>query len=150
MNYDQISHGSRVVFNAQWLLACDGWLAPALTVTLKQCQSEVTVCTLTGVLTKDTTHIVKAALTRAQHTDDAHLIIDLSAVTCLDLTGLSTLLETRHRHTLTRGGRVAAVAMPRPSASSDPYAVIGLEASFDIYDELAAALSSCAGADSTP
>jgi anti-anti-sigma regulatory factor len=138
------------VFMHGGLLTCHGWLAPALTVTLKQFPSDVTVCTIIGVLTKDTTHILKAALTRAQHIDNAHLIIDLSVVTCLDLAGLSTILETRHRHTLTRGGGVAAVAMSRPSASSDPYAVIGLEASFDIYDELAAALSSCAGADSTP
>lgn len=114
------------MFDARWPFHVRQWLAPGLTVTLKQFPSDVTVCTLTGVLTKDTTRLVKTALTRARHTDDTHLIIDLSPVTCLDLAGLSSLLETRHRHTLNRRGHVAMVAISSLALPQIPTLLSGL------------------------
>jgi ABC-type transporter Mla MlaB component len=93
-----------------------------------------------GPITKGTTPILKAALEKARHHGRAHLIIDLSAVTCFDLAGLSALLEARHRHTLNGINRPAIVAISNPQSPSDPYAVIGLQACFDIYDNLTTAL----------
>lgn len=144
--------GGWVVLDERWPFDTLRWFAPAaaLTAVLTQPQPDTTVCTVTGVITKDTTRILKAALAQARHDDNDHLIIDLSAVTCLDLAGLYTLLEARHRHTISGGGHPVVVAMSNFSATSDSYAVIGLEASFDMYDDLAAALHACAGADSSP
>jgi S-adenosyl methyltransferase len=57
---------------------------PALTVTLSRPQPTTTVCTVTGAVTWNTQPLLSNALTQARRDDNAHLIIDLSAVTFMD------------------------------------------------------------------
>jgi anti-sigma B factor antagonist len=124
-----------------------------LTVTAAPAQSlpDTTVCTVTGQINRDTAPVLRDALVAARRDDNAHLVIDLSAVTSMDSAGLYTLLEARYKHDIDGGGHLAAVVAPSSRAIPDLY-VVSLEATFDVHHDLAGALHACAsaGPDSGP
>jgi anti-anti-sigma regulatory factor len=126
---------------------------PPITVTLSRPQPATTVCTVTGAVDWNTRPVVKNALTQARHDDNAHLVIDLSAVTSMDAACPYTLLEARFRHHLNGGGHLAVIIAP----NSPVYElhIVALRAAFDVHSTLADALQACASAggarcDKTP
>jgi len=123
-----------------------------ITAALAQPQPDTTVCTVTGAINRDTTPVLRSALAQAPRDDNAHLVIDLSAVTSMDLAGLHSLLEARRKHNIDGGGHLVVVVPSNSQAIADLYVVVGLEASFDVYDDLTGALYACAsaGTDSGP
>lgn len=139
----------RTVRDESWRHKPSSWSPqePPLTAVLAWPHPDTTVCTLTGTINPTTTFILRDALTTAQRDANAHLIIDLSAVTSIDLAGLSALLEARHYHHINGGGRLAVVPAVIYRAFSDLYAVVGLEASFDMYHDLTEALHACTSRD---
>lgn len=116
--------------------------APAITVTLSRPQPDTTVCTITGTINWNTTPLVRNALTEAQQNDNAHLVIDLSAVTFMDSAGPYTLLEARFKHHLSGGGHLAVIADPN-SAAIPELQMVALQAAFDIHPTPADALQAC-------
>lgn len=134
-----------------------GWLrqnslcpsgGPPITVTLSRPQPDTTVCTVTGVVDWNTRPVVKNALTQARQDDNAHLVIDLSAVTSMDAACPYTLLEARFKHNLSGGGHLAVII----AANSSVYElhIVALRAAFDVHPTLADALHACARAGTTP
>ena len=121
-----------------------GW--PPLTAALTQPQPSTTVCTVTGSIDARTAPILGDALARARSDGNAHLVIDLSAVTSMDSEGLYTLLVARHRHIVSRGGHLAVVIDPNSPAIVELHTV-SLRASFDLHHTLIDALDACADAD---
>ncbi len=114
-----------------------------ITVEFTHPQPNIIVCTVTGVITADTAPVLSEALTRPHDGDHTrHLIIDLSAVTSLDSDGLYTLLVARHQHT-TGGVHLAVVINPHSPTIAELY-LVSLQASFEVYDSLPAALQACA------
>jgi anti-anti-sigma regulatory factor len=107
---------------------------------LTQPQSGTTVCTVTGAINNDSTPVLKDALADARGDDNPHLVIDLSGVIAMDWAGCHALLEARHWHNINGSGHLIAVAPSNAHAISDPYIVVGLQASFEMYDDLAEAL----------
>jgi anti-anti-sigma factor len=132
--------------------------APTITATLAQSQLDTTVCTVAGTINRDTMPVLRDALAEAHRDDNAHLVIDLSAVTSMNsaglytlLAGLYTFLGARPKHTLDGGGHLAIVIDSNSRAIPELY-VVGLKASFDVHHDLAGALHACtsAGTDSGP
>ncbi len=119
--------------------------AQAITAALSQPQPDTTVCTVTGKISGDTTPVLREALTQARRDDNAHLIIDLSAVTSMDATGLYALFEALSKHNLGGGGHLAVVVDPHSEAIHDLH-IVALEAAFDLHHYLAGALQACANA----
>ncbi len=118
--------------------------ASTITATLSQPQPNTAVCTVTGKISRDTTSLLRDALTQARRDDNAHLVIDLSAVTSMDATGLYVLFEALNEQKL-GGGHLAVVVDPHSQAIHELH-VVALEAAFDLYHELARALHACANA----
>jgi anti-anti-sigma regulatory factor len=139
----------RTMRDESWCHKLSSWSPqePALTAVLTPPHPDTTVCTLRGTINPTTTFILESALLTAQREANTHLIIDLSAVTSIDLAGLSALLEARHYHHINGRGRLAVVPPVIYRAFSDPYAVVGLEASFDMYPNLTKALHACTSRD---
>src|SRR5947209_5058579 len=109
---DRILRRSRAMIDTDWspqTSPCSSD-APAITVTLSRPQPDTTVCTITGAINWNTTPLVRNALIEAQQNDNAHLVIDLSAVTFMDSAGPYTLLEARFKHHLSGGGHLAVIA----------------------------------------
>jgi anti-anti-sigma factor len=100
---------------------------------------------VTGKISGDTTPVLKEALTQARHDDNAHLVIDLSAVTFMDATGLYALFEARSKHNLGGVGHLAVVVDPHSDAIHELH-IVALEATFDLHHDLAAALHACTNA----
>lgn len=113
-----------------------------LTAALTQPQLNTTVCTVIGAIDLDTAPVLATALAHALRDSNAHLIIDLSAVTSMTAEGLYTLLVARHRHGMSDGGYLAVVMDPYSSAIPELLAV-SLSASFDSHRTLTAALRVC-------
>jgi anti-anti-sigma regulatory factor len=88
---------------------------------------------------------VRDALTEARGNDNAHLIIDLSAVTSMDSAGPYTLLEARFKHHLSGGGQLAVIADPNSPAIPE-LQMVALQAAFDVHATPADALHACASA----
>lgn len=107
-------------------------------------QSDTTLCTVTGKIDTNTTQILRASLDDAVRDENRHLVIDLSAVTFLDSTGLHALFAARHQHDIHVGGRLVAVFDP-DSPTIPPLYVVGLEMAFELHRNLAGALRACAG-----
>lgn len=118
---------------------------PAITAVLTQPQPDTTVCTVTGTMNPDTVSVLSDALAGAQCDDNAHLVIDLSAVTSMDSAGLFALLEARHKHNLGGSGHLTAVINSTSQAIPQLY-IVSLKASFDLHHSLAEALHACANA----
>lgn len=111
---------------------------------MSQPQPNTTVCTVTGKISRDTTPLLRDALTDPRRDNNAHLVIDLSAVTSMDATGLYLLFEALNEHNL-GGGHLAVVVDPRSQAIPELH-IFALEAAFDLYRELARALHACTNA----
>lgn len=124
--------------------------ALGVVVALTQTQPDTTVCTVTGAMNEDAIPALRDALTEARRDNNAHLVIDMSAVTFMNWAGFHTLLEARHWHNVDGGGHLTVVVPSNFHSISDVYIVVGLEASCDMYDDLAEALYACAGPDSGP
>jgi anti-sigma B factor antagonist len=108
-------------------------------------QSDTTLCTVTGKIDANTTPILRDSLDDAVRDENRHLVIDLSAVTFLDSTGLHALFAARHQHDIRGGGKLVAV-FDTDSPTIPPLYVVGLEMAFELHDSLAEALRTCAGA----
>ena len=65
----------------------------AITVTLTRPQPDTTVCTIIGKIDMDTTPVLRDAVAEARGDDNAHLVIDLSAVSSMDTTGCTFCLK---------------------------------------------------------
>ena len=130
-------------WSPQTSLCCSD--APAITVTLSRPQPDTIVCTVTGTVNWNTTSLVRDALTEARRNDNAHLIIDLSAVTSMDSAGPYTLLEARFKHHLSGGGQLAVIADPNSPAIPE-LQMVALQAAFDVHATPADALHACASA----
>lgn len=113
------------------------------TATLTVPQPNTTVCTVTGLIDADTRAILRDALAKACSDDNAHLVINLSPVTSMDAAGLYVLLEARHKHDIGGGGHLAIVIDTNSEAIPELY-IIGLQAAFEVHDDLAGALHVCA------
>jgi anti-anti-sigma regulatory factor len=125
-------------------LACSA--TPALTVTLSRSQPATTVCTVTGAVTWTTRPLLSNALTQARHDDNAHLVIDLSAVTSMDSAGPYTLLEARVKHHLTGGAQIVIITNSNSSAIPELQSV-AIHAAFTVYPTLTDALHACTHSD---
>ena len=120
---------------------------PAIIVTLTRPQPDTTVCTAIGKIDMDTTPVLRDALAEARGDDNAHLVIDLSAVTSMDSTGLYVLFEALHKHTISDGGHLAAVIDTNSRRAIPELHLVALEATFDLHHDLTGALHACANAD---
>jgi anti-anti-sigma factor len=109
---------------------CSG--RPALTVTLSRPQPETTVCSVTGAVDWNTRPVLRKALTEARQDDNAHLVIDLSAVTSMDSAGPYTLLEARVKHHLHGGGHLAVITNPTATTIPELHGV-AIRAAFDVH-----------------
>jgi anti-sigma B factor antagonist len=118
--------------------------ASTLTAALSQPQPNTTVCTVTGKIIRDTTTLLRDVLTNARRDDNAHLVIDLSAVTSMDATGLYVLFGALNDHNL-GGGHLAVVVDPHSQALHELH-IFALQAAFDLHHECARALHACANA----
>jgi anti-anti-sigma factor len=118
--------------------------ASTITAALSQPEPNTTVCTVTGKISGDATPVLREALTDARRDDNAHLVIDLSAVTSMDAIGLYALFEALNEHNL-GGGHLAVVVDPHSQAIHELH-ILALQAAFDLHHELARALHACANA----
>jgi anti-anti-sigma factor len=118
--------------------------ASTITVARSQPQPNTTVCIVTGKISRDATRVLREALSDARRDDNAHLVIDLSAVTSMDATGLYVLFEALNEHSL-GGGHLAVVVDPFSQAIHELH-IVALQAAFDLHHELARALHTCANA----
>jgi anti-anti-sigma factor len=100
---------------------------------------------VTGKISGHTTPVLRDALTQARRDDNVHLVIDLSAVTSMDATGLYTFFELLRKHSLRGGGHLALVVDPNSQAIHELH-IVALEAAFDLHHDLARALHACANA----
>ena len=100
---------------------------------------------MTGKISGDTAPVLRDALTAARRDDNAHLVIDLSAVTSMDATGLYALFEALGKHNIGGGGHLAVVVNPHSEGIHELH-IVALEAAFDLHHDLAAALDACANA----
>ncbi len=116
---------------------------PAITVTLTRSLPDTTVCTAVGKIDMDTTPVLRDALTEARGDDNAHLVIDLSAVTSMDSAGLYVLFEALHKHNIGGGGHLAAVIDTNSRRAIPELHLVALQAAFDLHHDLAGALQSC-------
>jgi anti-anti-sigma factor len=101
---------------------------------------------VTGKISAATSPVLGDALTQARRDDNAHLVIDLSAVTSMDATGLYALFEALGKHNIGGGGHLAVVVDPHSPAIHELH-IVALQAAFDLHRDLAAALQACANAD---
>jgi anti-anti-sigma factor len=118
--------------------------ASTITAALSQPQPDTTVCTVIGKISGDVTPVLRAALTDARRDDNAHLVIDLSAVTSMDAIGLYVFFEALNEHNL-GGGHLAVVVDPHSQAIHELH-IFALQAAFDLHHELARSLHACANA----
>jgi anti-anti-sigma factor len=125
---------------------CSG--SPALTVTVSWPQPETTLCSVTGAVDWNTRPVLRKALTEARQDDNAHLVIDLSAVTSMDSAGPYTLLEARVKHHLDGGGHLAVITNPNTSIIPELHGV-AIRAAFNVHPTLADALDACAHAETS-
>ncbi len=114
-------------------------------------QSDTTVCTVTGRMDTDTAPAVTDTLVQAVRDDNAHLVIDLSAITFMDSAGLYALFMARHKHKIYANGHLAVVIDSNPETIPQLYA-IALDVIFDLHNNLTSALRTCTatGRDSGP
>lgn len=126
-----------------WQTSLGSWEPPVITVTLNRHVHDTTVCTVAGAVDWNTRSPLRNALVEAGQDDNAHLVIDLSAVTSMDSAGPYTLLEARFRHRLKGAGHLVVVADPNSSAIPELQSV-AIRAAFDVHPTLTDALHACA------
>lgn len=132
------------MIDTDWSPRCSSG-TPVITVALIRAQPDTTVCTVAGAVDWNTTPLLSRALSKARRDDNAHLVIDLSAVTSMDSAGPYTLLEARFRHHIDGGGHLAVITDPDSHAIPE-LQIVALKASFDFHSTLADALHACASA----
>lgn len=101
--------------------------------------AEPTVIALDGELDLYTIPALAPQLNEAAGGDDAHLIIDLSAVTLLDSTALGAIVEAQHR--ITRQGRRLSIVAPHGSTAGVLLELTGLRSRLSVFDSRDAALA---------
>lgn len=111
-------------------------------------QPDTTVCSVTGKMDTVTTPTLRDALNQAVRDDNTHLVIDLSAITFMDSTGLYALFSVRHKHNIRGSGHLAVVIDSNSQAIPQLY-VVALEVIFDLHNDIAGALNACASAAQT-
>lgn len=94
----------------------------------------VSVVTATGEVDMLTAPMLRTAIHDTLETPPAILILDLSAVSFLDSSGLETLMETHDTVRATQLRVVTSTAVPRPMQ------VTGLAEIIAVYDDLESAL----------
>jgi len=129
-----------------WQTSLGSWEPPVITVTLNRHVHDTTVCTVAGTVNWNTRPPLRNALVEAGQDGNAHLVIDLSAVTSMDSAGPYTLLEARFRHRLKGAGHLVVVADPNSSAIPELQSV-AIRAAFDVHPTLTDALRICAHTD---
>jgi hypothetical protein len=82
----------------------------------------------------------------ARGDDNAHLVVDLSAVTFVDSADLYILFEALHKHDIGGGGHLAAVIDANSRRAIPDLYLVALQAAFDLHRDLAGALHFCANA----
>lgn len=98
---------------------------------LTRLQSDAAVCIATGKNDMDTTPFLRDALTEARGDNNAHLVVDLSAVTSMDLAGLYALFESLRKHNI-GGGRLATVVDSNSRRVIPERHLVALEAALDL------------------
>lgn len=111
-------------------------------VVLSYPQSNTTVCTVTGEIDTDTASVLQDTLIKAARDDNAHLVIDLSAITFMDSAGLYALFMARHKHNIGGNGYLAVVIDSNSQAIPQLYA-IALDVIFNLHNDLNEALRCC-------
>ena len=119
----------------------------AITVTLTRPHPDTTVCTIIGKIDMDTTPVLRDVLAEARGDDNAHLVIDLSAVSSMDTTGLYVLFKALHKHNIGGGGHLSAVIDANSRRVISELHLVALQSSFDLHQDLAGALHCCANAN---
>jgi anti-sigma B factor antagonist len=117
-----------------------------ITATLTRPEPDTTVCAAIGGIDMDTTPALRDALIEARGDGNAHLVIDLSAVTSMDSTGLYVLFEALHKHTIGGGGHPVVVIDANARRAIPELHLVALESTFDVHHDLAGALHCCANA----
>ncbi|GGV53099.1 STAS domain-containing protein [Streptomyces griseoflavus] len=111
---------------------------PLLTVTPRRDPSGPHVLTVTGELDHHSAPVLTGAVSEAQ-SDDRGLILDLSAVTYCDSTGITVLINAYQRAQTTGAPLVLAGVNPDLNRL---FQVVGLDQVFTFRPDVEAALSS--------
>ena len=115
---------------------------PIVIATLSCSQPDTAVCRVTGSVDLVTAPVLAASLIEAVH-DRPHLIIDLSAVTLLDSTGLNAVLDALDFYDI--DGHLAVVLDSRSDAITRPE-ISELSEIVDLHHDLSSAMRACARA----
>jgi anti-anti-sigma factor len=110
-------------------------------------QPDTAVCRVTGSVDLVTAPVLAASLIEAVHDDRPHLVIDLSAVTHLDSTGLHAVLDALDFYDI--DGHLAIVIDSRSDAITRPE-ISELSEIVDIHHDPASAMRACARASVSP
>jgi anti-anti-sigma factor len=120
---------------------------PIVITTLSCSQPDTAVCRVTGSVDLVTAPVLAASLIEAVHDDRPHLVIDLSAVTHLDSTGLHAVLDALDFYDI--DGHLAIVIDSRSDAITRPE-ISELSEIVDIHHDPASAMRACARASVSP
>ena len=93
----------------------------------------------TGDLDLNSVDALDAQINRAAETDCSHVILDLSAVTLLDSTALSAVIQARHRFNAQR--RRLSVIAPNGSAAAVLLELTGLRSHRSVFSSRDAVLA---------
>jgi anti-anti-sigma factor len=101
--------------------------------------TEAPVIAPVGELDLNAMNALAPRLDEAVAADYPRLILDLSAVTVLDSTALSAIVQAQHR--FSRRGRTLAVVAPHGSAAAVVLELTGLRSRFSVFLSRDAALA---------
>ncbi len=116
---------------------------PIVIATLSCTQPDTAVCRVTGSVDLATAPVLASNLIEAVHDGRPHLIIDLSAVTLLDSTGLHAVLDALDFYDIE--GHLAIVVDSRSDTITRPV-ISELSEVVDIHHDLGSAMRACARA----
>lgn len=116
---------------------------PMVFATVSYPQADTAVCRITGRVDLVTAPVLAGRLIEAVRTGRPHLLIDLSAVTLLDSTGLHAALDALDHYDI--DGHVAIIIDSRSESITRPEINV-LSEIVDVHHDLASALRACARA----
>ncbi len=116
---------------------------PMMIATVSCPQADTTVCRVTGSVDLVTAPVIAGRLMEQVHAGRPHLVIDLSAVTLLDSTGLHAVLDALDSYDI--DGHLALIIDSRSETITRPE-ISMLSEIVDIHHDLASALRVCARA----